>query len=465
MSLDRLLSPKALAAIGVAMVLLFILSSIDFYRDPRPVAEVAEIEAIAERDDLNLLFIVIDTLRADRLSGYGYGRETSPGLDYLAREGIRFSRHRAQSSWTKNSMASMWTGLHPVRSGVLRHGDALPAEARLPAEILRDAGFVTAGIWRNGWVAPNFGFAQGFETYQSPLTRSAPSEVRRKARAGRIDGTDIDTILSANQFMRTNIDRRWFLYLHLMDVHQYVTNDESAIFGNSYSDAYDNSILWVDLQIRALTGELDRLGLRDRTLIAVVSDHGEAFGEHGLEGHARNVYSEVTHTPWILGLPLRIRGGIVVRDVTENVDVWPTLLELLGLPPMPESDGISRLPAIVRAPKTIARGDQVDFAHLDRTWGRVNAEPSPTIGVRDGRFRLVRYLGEEARDELYDLQSDPLEQTNVAPLRPAILKRLQGRADSYMEQEIVWSEGVTRVDLDEMDLMQLRALGYSIDTR
>jgi arylsulfatase A-like enzyme len=110
-------------------------------------------------------------------------------------------------------------------------------------------------------------------------------------------------------------------------------------------------------------------------------------------------------------------------------------------------------------------GEQVDFAHLDRTWGRVNAEPEPTIAVREGRYRLIRYLGEEARDELYDIERDPYEQTNLADAHPGVLKRLTGRADSYMEQEVAWPDGVSSVDLDEMDLMQLRALGYSIETR
>jgi len=448
------------------MVLVLLLYSADIYLDPRPKGTSEQIESLRERDDVNILFIVIDTLRADRLSGYGYSRKTSPGLDYLADEGIRFARHRAQSSWTKNSMASMWTGLYPIRSGVIRHSDALPSEAIMPAEIFRDAGFATAGIWRNGWVAPNFGFSQGFEIYQSPLTRSSPRELRLKPRAGRIDGTDIDVIFSANEFMRSNVDQKWMLYLHLMDVHQYVTSDESAVFGTSYSDAYDNSILWVDQQIRALTGELDRLEMRDRTLVVVISDHGEAFGEHGREGHARDVYGEVTLTPWIISFPFRLPKGMVVQDVTQNVDVWPTLLDLLGLPPIEDSDGVSQVGTLLGEHSATDPGteEQVDFAHLDRTWGRAREEPEPTIGVRVGQYRLVRYfLDGEWEDQLFDLEEDPYEQNNIAGDRAGVLASLQQRADEYLDQEVVWENGVTNVELDDMDLMQLRALGYSIE--
>ncbi|MGH7337529.1 MAG: sulfatase-like hydrolase/transferase, partial [Myxococcota bacterium] len=112
-----------------------------------------------------MLFVLIDTLRADRLRTYGYPRPTSPIFDVLAAAGVRFAHHTAQSSWTKCSMASLWTALHPARTGVTRFEHVLSPEARLPAEIFREAGFHTAGIWRNGWVEGYFGFDQGFEVY------------------------------------------------------------------------------------------------------------------------------------------------------------------------------------------------------------------------------------------------------------------------------------------------------------
>ena len=128
--------------------------------DPRPIGSSQQILALAKRADTNLLFILIDTLRADRLGCYGYSRDTSPTLDYMASTGVRFARQLAQSSWTKCSMASLWTGLNPIRTGIVRSQHAAPPEATLPAEILRAEGFRTAGLWRNGWVAPNFGFGR-----------------------------------------------------------------------------------------------------------------------------------------------------------------------------------------------------------------------------------------------------------------------------------------------------------------
>ncbi len=163
--------PWILAAVAIAIV--FLSTSVEFHRpvdwDERPVGSVEDILELRDRTDLNVLFVLIDTLRADRLGSYGYERDTSPQLDRLARSGVRFGRHLAQASWTKASMASLWTGLYPARTGITRYNHVLPDEAMMPAEILRSSGFRTAGIYRNGWVAPTFGFGQGFEVYQKSI--------------------------------------------------------------------------------------------------------------------------------------------------------------------------------------------------------------------------------------------------------------------------------------------------------
>ena len=136
--------------------------------DKRPVGTAVDIEGLRDRSDVNVLFILIDTLRADRLGMYGYERDTSPDLDLLASRGVRFDRQLSQSSWTKASMASLWSGVYPSRSGVTRFDHVTPSEAELPAEIFTEAGFRTVGLWRNGWVDPSFGFGQGFEIYERP---------------------------------------------------------------------------------------------------------------------------------------------------------------------------------------------------------------------------------------------------------------------------------------------------------
>ena len=456
------LKSRSFPIVGIALlVLVYMATQIDYRRDPRPVGTLDDLRALPERDDLNILFILIDTLRADHLGSYGYERPTSPGMDYLAEVGARFANHRAQSSWTKTSMASLWTGLNPSRTGVRRYQHGLPDQAEMPAELLRDAGFVTAGLWRNGWVAPKFGFQQGFDLYHNPGTRQAPKSLRREARAGRIDGTDVDVVFSAVEFMRSHADERWFLYAHFMDVHQYVTVEEMAVFGHRYMDAYDNSILWTDRQVMTLIGALEELGLRDRTIVAIASDHGEAFGEHGHEGHAKDLHGETTLTPLILSFPFILEQGVVVEAVSQNLDIWPTLLDLVGAPPMHEADGVSLVPLLLG--ESPDPSTELDIAQLDHGWGLVGAEPRNSVAIRKGRLRYMRHEGRPEGDELYDLSSDPAEQVNLIEDPPEDVSDLRERVSSELEVQSIWQEGPEEVELDELSLRQLRALGYEIE--
>jgi arylsulfatase A-like enzyme len=434
---------------------------------PRPRGTLEDLLALRERSDLNVLFILVDTLRADRLGVYGYERDTSPNLDALAASGIRFAQQISQSSWTKCSMASLWTALYPIRTRVMRAYDVLAAEARMPAEVFQAAGFRTAGIWRNGWIAPNFGFSQGFEIYLSPRSRrSAEARMQRLEKPNfALDGDDADILNSALEFLRAHGHERWFLYLHMMDVHQYAYSEDTALFGTSYSDAYDNAIRWVDSLLGHLFAELVQRGLRERTVIVFSSDHGEAFGEHDGEGHARNVYGEVTQTPLILSLPFRLEPGIVVEARSQNVDLWPTLLELVGLPPLPDVDGRSLVPQILAAAGGEAGpdADGLAFAQIDQTWGRGQARPRPMVAVNQGRWRLIYRAVTPERSELFDKWEDPREQRDLTEEHPEVIEDLSDKASAYLRSPPPpWGEGTTTIEIDEMQMNQLRALGYGV---
>ncbi len=434
-------------------------------RDMRPMGTIEDALALRDRRDLNVLFVLTDTLRADRLGVYGYERETSPNIDALAASGIRFAQQVSQSSWTKCSMSSLWTGLYPARTRSLRAYDVISEEAKMPAEIFREAGFRTAGVWRNGWIAPNFGFGQGFEIYLSPRIQHADQVNRIDNPNITLEGSDGDIIDSAREFLRAHGHERWFLYLHMMDVHQYAYSEDAAIFGTSYSDSYDNAIRWVDSLLGHLFDELDRRGLRERTLIVFSADHGEAFGEHGGEGHARNVYGEVTTTPLIVSLPFRLDPGIVVQARSENVDLWPTVLELVGLPSLPDTDGQSLVPQIVAAAAGAAEPDAagVAIAHLDQAWGRIQDKSQPMVAFNEGRWRLLYRAYRPKKSELYDKWEDPHELRDVSEDWPDVLEDLNAKASAYLESRPPpWGDDAPRVEIDEMQLNQLRALGYGV---
>jgi arylsulfatase A-like enzyme len=473
--LRRLLdSPTTWFALAGLLFLALVVTQVEIELPPRPRGEVADLRRLAERDDLSVLFVVVDTLRGDRLHAYGYPRQTSPTLDYLAATGIRFEHVVAQSSWTKTSMASLWTSTWPRRHGVLRYNQAVPEAARMPAELLRDAGFRTAGLWRNGWVAPNFGFQQGFTTYVKPVPSATPERFQRKTPSTQwVLGTDEDVTEAAREFLRSFGRQRFFLYLHYMDVHQYAYDEASAKFGTGYSDTYDNAIHWVDRNLGAVVQELAELELWKKTIVVVVSDHGEGFREHGLEGHARTLYREVVDVPWIVALPFTLEPGVVVRETVGNVDVWPTLYDLLGVAAPDGLDGRSALPLIEAA----ARGEPPSgaassyYAQLDRSWGRPSQAPSPFVRVVSGPWRRIEPIldpgvrpAPELRLELFDARSDRDEQSNLAGVPGAALppETDEALARYLAEQVPPWGAAPDEVTLQEMELNQLRALGYVI---
>lgn len=413
----------------------------------------------------NVLFILIDTLRADRLSAYGYERPTSPVMADLARHGIRFARVEAQSSWTKTSMASLWTGLFPVRTGVLRSNHGIPDRAVLPAELFKQAGYVTAGLWRNGWVGVDFGFHQGFDTYLRPPPDLTPESFQKRGPGtAQIGGTDENITSAALGFLETHGREPFFLYLHYMDVHQYSYDEEAARlgFGTSISDAYDASIHWVDRNVAAVLTWLERNDVFEKTLVVIASDHGEGFSEHGTEGHARSLYQEVTRVPLILALPFRLEKGVVVEPLVRNVDVWPTVLDLVGLPPLPHSDGRSLVPLIEAA----ARGEKdgagdVAYAYLDRNWAKSEQPSGPIVSVVSENRRLVRTTVPQPKLELFDHATDPTEQRNLVTERPEWVAELEPKLEAQLEQKPPWGKA-NEVQLDELSQELLRALGYVV---
>jgi len=435
----------------------------------KPLGRVQDLRSLASRErPLNVVFIVIDMLRADRLSAYGYHRDTSPVMEDLASRGILFQNVESQSSWTKASMASMWTGLYPERVGVKRFFHALPTEAKLPAEIFKEAGYRTGGIWRNGWVAPNFQFNQGFDLYLRPQKYLPPGGIKRRQNpsAHPLQGTDYDATSSAIEFMQAYKDEPFFLYIHYMDVHQYLYADISPEYGSSLSDIYDSSIFWTDKNIEYFMQALVNLGLADDTLVVIASDHGESFFEHGIEGHARQLYNETGDVPLIFVPPFDLDPGIVVETQVANVDVWPTILDLVGLEGLVNPEGRSLVPLMEAA--AAGQGGAEDsgvpvFAQLDRSWGQVDAESNPQISVLKEPYRLLYNETAPEQIELFDHTQDPGEQRNLASDQPEIAAELVAEIEAFKARDSPGWETAPEVEIDEMRIHQLRALGYVIE--
>ena len=422
----------------------------------------------------NVLVYLIDTLRADHLGVYGYERSTSPNLDALAKDGTVFTESVAQSSWTRASVASIFTDVHPRSHDVNGRLDSLPPDAPTIATLLADGGYVTGAFVTNGNVSKSFGFDLGFETFVH-LREQKTEEVHVLS--------DMLTTRAATWLMRLDTTRPFFLYLHATDPHdpytprspfreQFVTcrkypdlvrvrdllgrqltPGEAEAVRTELTSLYDAEIAFNDYHFGQLMTWLRENDLYDSTLIVVTSDHGEEFLDHQRWGHGGTLYQEQLAVPLIIKLPGQANAGRVVDDLAQHVDLMPTILELAGVAPPPTAQGRNLFAPVPTSPDGTPRIQAVSFLKLD---GR-HAE-----SLRDGWHKVIRYLapgGTTERADLFDLESDPGEEDTQARSRAVLRGYLEAELDrSILSQPrlLVASEGVLDPELEE----RLRTLGY-----
>jgi choline-sulfatase len=232
-------------------------------------------------------------------------------------------------------------------------------------------------------------------------------------------------------------------------------------------DSYDNAIHWTDRVLSALFKELADRDLLRRTLIVIGSDHGEAFREHGTEGHGRNLYREVSEVPLLISPPFNLDEPIVVEDMVRNVDIVPTLLDLAGLPPLPDADGMSLLPlveAVAEGRPTAEHAPKRDFGLLDIGWGDADVPQMLNQTVTaDGWLLMVQECVPDGI-ALYELASDPNEMNDVAAEHPDRVAAL----DAELAEQYAMATGgaaAEQVELGPAQLERLKALGYVVSAR
>lgn len=453
----------------------------------------------------NVVFISIDSLRADHLSCYGYDRETSPAIDALARAGARFETVVAESSWTLPTHMTMLTGLTSAVHGVTHDGRRLADGRATLAEVLRDRGYRTRGLWSGTYLHPIFGFGQGFEPgdYEGLIgelvfdrQRLDPEDPRFAERRFADMQTAITAVTSpaivdkAVEFLEARGASRggedeapFFLFLHLFDVHFDYNPPESdwRTFDPDYDgdlDAsnfpfneaihpgmdprdlrhllalYDGEIRFVDRHLGRLFTALDRLGFADDTYVVVVADHGDEFFEHGDKGHQKTLFDEVILVPWIIRGP-GIEAGRVIPHQVRHIDLMPTVLGLTGSA-APEGLMGDDLAPVLRGDR--AGRDLSAVSHLE------TPRVPTTTSLRTPGWKLITRAGGEvaSRVALYDLRDDPGEER---PLQDAgrvrtALDRL--RAWSAIEQRVraAMDDESGAVELPEELRKQLDELGY-----
>ncbi len=456
---------------------------------------------------LNVLILLLDTTRADRLSAYGYARELTPAIDRLASEGVLFSRFYSNSSWTLPAHASLFTGLYPVAHRATQETLELGNDPPTMAEIFTQAGYATFASSSNGVVNQGSGLARGFEEFVEvfrPKVRDRYKKWRRHA-----NNVALERFLDEGRG-----EQPFFAFLNYIDAHlpyqppkrfrrRWVRNEfdsdevEAATWlgmkshyllpaGLSkrqleiLSDLYDAEIAYLDDQIGHVVEMLDERGLLDETLIILTADHGENLGEHGHLAHVFSVYNTLLHIPLIVRFPDGARAATVRSDVAQLVDLFPTVLRQAGLAEAPNH---GRDLFAARAAE-VSRPALSEYYYPRQVLSVFTEEELEEHGprflpfmqrwraIQDDRFKLIE--GSAGITTLYDLGADPHEERPLPESGPwleprtrllealhELVETLQGTPPLDPAPPPGWLLPGFEATIDDPEVLeQLRELGY-----
>ena len=403
-----------------------------------------------DRASLNLIVITLDTTRADRLGSYGYPNAGTPNLDALAQDGVLFEHASTAAPITLPAHSSLFTGRFPPEHGVRDNGGYfLNDKEQTLAETLKGRGYATGGFIAAYVLDSKWGIAQGFDTYFDDFDLSK----YKVFSMGAIQRPGNEVVDRALPWIDQHRAAPLFAWVHLYDAHAPYTPPEP--FRSRYpNEPYQGEISFADSQVGRVVQHLRDLNLLDRTVIAVIGDHGESLNDHGEEGHGFFVYESVVHVPLIVRTPFSAMKNRRVTDSVRSVDVMPTVLDLLGVP-KPAGvpiDGQSMTPLM-----TGARTDMGLEAYAEAVYPLHHFGWSDLRALRQGRYKVIA----APRPELYDLQDDPKEENNLYTARKPLGDRMIGRLtemEAHFKQSAPARSEAIEVDPDAK--ARLAALGY-----
>ena len=448
---------------------------------------------------MNILIYVLDSLRPDHLSCYGYHRPTSPALDRLARDAVLFENAFAQATWTRPSAASLLTGAYPDIHQARTIHDAMPAQIITLPERLAEKGWKTCAFSAMGNVSSVLGFDRGFQIFhdlykeKSLLARRTTSTSDREKLCFEGKGTAIALPLAEdiNRFVFPTLDQLqstdWLLFIWAIDTHDPYAPPRSlsrfadpAYAGdvadvNTYRkvkqrvkkyrdprdiqfliDLYDDEIVYADHHLGLLLQKLKDLNLYDDTIIIVTGDHGDGFNDYnrGRFGHGGLPYEETLRVPLICKLPGSQGAGARLPALVQLVDIAPTVLDCVAPDQSPDDhdnhlfSGTSLLPLIDGHRKTVHEyvysETQADHASASfrslrgPRWKYIQVRP-PRWSLRNIKTHPRHFLRSHFcwdKDQLYDLQNDRGETVNLARRNPALLRRFQNEMETWQRSNL-----------------------------
>ncbi|RYZ63431.1 MAG: sulfatase, partial [Proteobacteria bacterium] len=384
------------------------------------VAAVAAMERPALPKDLNLLVLTVDTLRYD-LGYAGNPRPLSPKLDELAAQSTVFERAYSLASYTGKSIPPLLIGKYP--SETLRDGNHFTAFLNpnnvFLAERLKEQGFHTFGGSSLWYISPRFGMTQGFDTWDTSTQSPGAGDKDNSVTSDKVTDVAIAQLSKAE-----NVEGRFFAWYHYMDPHaQYVPHSGAPSFEGVTRDRalYDGEVWYSDQQLGRLLDFVAKSSFGDRTVVVVTSDHGEAFSDHGMSWHGRELWESLVRVPLIIKVPGLPPHRVPVKR--GHVDLVPTVLDVLGLPAPAagQLSGQSMLPDLAKTDHFEERDVYVDMPVGPYNELRRALLHGPTPGQK-----LIHFGGKQYR--LFDLAGDPDEAHDLAK-DPAVLKPMVDALD------------------------------------
>jgi arylsulfatase A-like enzyme len=432
----------------------------------------------------NVLLISIDSLRRDHVGSYGYPLATTPTIDRLAAEGVRFQNAVSTTSWTLAAHAALLTGVHDSRHGATIPTAVLDESIPTLAEAFRAAGYRTVGLYGGPFLHPHFGLARGFEEYVDCTSYGLEdSEDPASPRVHASSHKDVTNPRIAESFARAvdGADQRpFFFFVHMWDVHydlvppppydSMFSRDPSppAVEPDFRHDRtfapgmderayrrvialYDGEIRFTDDTLGAMLAQLRDRNMLASTIVVVTSDHGEEFLEHGGKGHRNTLFDEVLAVPLVFWAPSRLRPA-TVETAASLVDVAPTLARLAGLGDLPSPDGRSLLDA---------RGTPVRDTRIAVSELRVSARRPRLVAAQRFPDKVIRDV-KSGVDSYYDLAADPREQAPQAAAASARARPLVDELDRLYSAPAPARAGGEKPALPLAPAMEnrLKSLGY-----
>lgn len=386
-----------------------------------------------------VILVSIDTLRADRLPAYGYRKVRTPNLDAFAAQSVLFERAYAHAPQTLPAHASILSGALPFEHGVRDNvGFTLKPGHWSLQSALRARGWPTGGFVSAYVLRAQTGLAEGFDTYDSELpAASGELSVGQVQRPGEATAAAADAWLS-----QRNPDAPFFLFLHLYEPHKpYAPPARFASY-----EPYDGEVAYVDEIVGRFFDRLRALRLYDRATIVLLSDHGEGLGDHGEQEHGLFLYQETIRVPLMIKLAGQQSARRVATPV-QQIDLAPTILDLIGAPAPPSTRGRSLKP-LLDGSGTIAEAG----IYSEALYSRYHFGWSELYALTDARYRLIR----APRDELFDLERDPAEATSIADERPQVRQAMRAALDALIKNASIGAPSA----VSDQDRQRLAALGY-----